>query len=311
MKLSGFDAPGEWLKGNLHCHSTVSDGHREPRDVAAAYARAEYDFLAITDHYEERWGWELLEPDQLDSELILLRAAELSSSHWADPEIFRSDPDVYWVVAVGLEHAPSPPAGPVEHHGLIAAAHAQGAFIGLVHPGLSRLRDTQVLAMDHIDAVEIHDQGQILWDNRADGWQACEALLRAGRRVTGFAADDNHFDAPWEGFNAWVQVRASRDPRAIVTALKAGDYYSTQGPLICGIEHDAGTLTLEVEPARVVIAEGSDWRRTQRRVGEQLTSATFDLEPFAGGYVRFTIIDSLGHRAWTNPLWLDQASSDG
>ena len=40
-----------WLKGNLHSHTTCSDGRLSPQQRADAYAAAGYDFLAITDHY--------------------------------------------------------------------------------------------------------------------------------------------------------------------------------------------------------------------------------------------------------------------
>ncbi len=37
-------------KGNLHTHTTCSDGVRSPEEAIAAYREAGYDFLAITDH---------------------------------------------------------------------------------------------------------------------------------------------------------------------------------------------------------------------------------------------------------------------
>ncbi len=38
------------LKGQLHTHTTYSDGTMTPQEVADAYARLGYDFIAITDH---------------------------------------------------------------------------------------------------------------------------------------------------------------------------------------------------------------------------------------------------------------------
>ena len=39
-----------WLRGNLHAHTTLSDGASPPEEMIAAYERAGYDFLAISDH---------------------------------------------------------------------------------------------------------------------------------------------------------------------------------------------------------------------------------------------------------------------
>ncbi|MBU6151765.1 MAG: hypothetical protein KGR25_09965, partial [Chloroflexi bacterium] len=45
-----FAGPGAWFRGNLHCHTTESDGNVSPSDAAAGFANLGYDFLAITDH---------------------------------------------------------------------------------------------------------------------------------------------------------------------------------------------------------------------------------------------------------------------
>ena len=42
-----------WLRGNLHAHTTFSDGVKDPAQLIAAYETLGYDFLAITDH--ENW----------------------------------------------------------------------------------------------------------------------------------------------------------------------------------------------------------------------------------------------------------------
>ncbi|MEL6736645.1 MAG: phosphotransferase, partial [Pseudomonadota bacterium] len=37
MQLSAFSAPGRFWRGNLHTHSTVSDGVLEPEEVCRRY----------------------------------------------------------------------------------------------------------------------------------------------------------------------------------------------------------------------------------------------------------------------------------
>ena len=54
MALNGLDcfrSEGEWLKGNLHSHTTNSDGEAAPQELVNWYRDNGYDFLAITDHY--------------------------------------------------------------------------------------------------------------------------------------------------------------------------------------------------------------------------------------------------------------------
>ena len=46
-----IDGNGErWYKGNLHTHTTDSDGLKSPDDVKRLYKSLGYDFLALTDH---------------------------------------------------------------------------------------------------------------------------------------------------------------------------------------------------------------------------------------------------------------------
>ena len=69
------------LRGNLHAHTTFSDGVRSPAALVAEYESRGYDFLAITDHeYHENW----VEPGyrnalaRLEPELLLFRGIELN-----------------------------------------------------------------------------------------------------------------------------------------------------------------------------------------------------------------------------------------
>ena len=46
-----------WLKGNLHTHTTLSDGDLPPEEVCRSYADQGYHFISITDH-ERYFGQE-------------------------------------------------------------------------------------------------------------------------------------------------------------------------------------------------------------------------------------------------------------
>src|SRR5688500_2563599 len=45
-----FTLPGTWYRGNLHCHTTSSDGAMPPDRLVAHYSYAGWDFISITDH---------------------------------------------------------------------------------------------------------------------------------------------------------------------------------------------------------------------------------------------------------------------
>ena len=68
-----------WLRGNLHAHTTWSDGVKDANQLIAAYEALGYDFLAITDHenwIEEEDYWQAL--PRLTSNLLLFHGIELN-----------------------------------------------------------------------------------------------------------------------------------------------------------------------------------------------------------------------------------------
>lgn len=299
--------PGRSFRGNLHCHSDRSDGALTPAEVARTYREAGYDFIVITDHFEERFGWPVTDTRALRTdEFTTIVGAELSSADW-------SDPSVYWVGAVGLppDFAPPPPD---DHAEAIARASACGAFVYLLHPGLNSLPPEVAAGLpgfDAVQAVEVYThQSWIYRPDTAIAAPFLDALLEDGRRLGAVAADDAHFRDGPDAFGAWVEVFAQkREPDALLDALKAGTYYSTQGPAITGLTLDGDELRVTCSPcARILLTgPGRLWRRWRWRIGPPgaplLTEAAFAISDFRGGFCRVTVVDADGRRAWSNPIW--------
>ena len=57
MHLNAFHAPGRFFKGNLHTHSTYSDGGLSPGEVCRRYREQGYDFLCVSDHFRAVYGF--------------------------------------------------------------------------------------------------------------------------------------------------------------------------------------------------------------------------------------------------------------
>jgi hypothetical protein len=297
--------PGRFYRGNLHCHSDRSDGALAPAELVRVYREAGYDFIAITDHFEERYGWPVTDTRALRSDdFTTLVAAELSSGDW-------SDPGAYWVAAIGLppDFAPPPPD---DHAQAIVRAAAAGAFVCLLHPGLNDLRPEVVdrlPAFEAIHAVEVYThQSWIYRPDTAIAVPFLDALLADGRRLGLVAGDDAHFRDGPDAFGAWVEVFArDRDPNALLEALEAGTYYATQGPTIDGLTLDDDELRVACSPSARVLLTGPSglWRRWRWRLGAPLIAeAVFSISDFRGSFCRVTIVDADGRRAWSNPIWV-------
>lgn len=297
---------GRFFRGNLHCHSDRSDGHASPEAVAA-YRDAGYDFVVLSDHFEARYGWRVTDTHNLrDERFATILGAELSSAPWDDRRC-------YWVVAAGLppDFAP-PPAG--NHAEAIARAGVCGAFVTLLHPGLNNLPLAAADALPALDAVhagEIHNHNMATGAgaDRANGAYLLDGLLEWGRRLLVTAGDDAHFGRPGDRFGGWVEVFCERlEPAALLDALRAGRYFSTQGPSLRQLRLEGDRLRVETgDAAAIGLTGGGDrWQSGTERTGEagaSLTEAEFDLSPFRGSYCRVVAIDRGGKRAWSNPIW--------
>ena len=84
-----------WYRGNLHTHTTRSDGRKSPEETKAAYRAAGYDFMALTDHW--KYG-ENIENDP--SGLLILSGTEYN---FGGEDTLGG---VYHIVGVGMKSDP-------------------------------------------------------------------------------------------------------------------------------------------------------------------------------------------------------------
>src|SRR5262245_54655083 len=128
-----FSSTGRFYKGNLHAHSTRSDGKLSPEEVVAAYRDRGYDFLVLTDHFLRQFDYPITDTRPFrDVTFTTLLGAELHAPRIAS--------GLDWhLVSAGLPFDFSPPA-PEETGPMLAARAAEaGAFIGLAHPARYQL----------------------------------------------------------------------------------------------------------------------------------------------------------------------------
>jgi hypothetical protein len=175
------------LRGNLHAHTTFSDGVLPPERLVAEYEALGYDFLAITDH-DDLIGeayWRAL--DRLAPRLLLFRGVELS---WAEFP---------------------------QHIGRVIGDRE--TLHVLNHPARYRLSVAETVerarriaqAGLELDAVEVTDTG--LYRPQYDVEEI--PLVRV-------ATDDAH--KPPHFGRAWIEVDAPRDRDGIIRAIRAGDF---------------------------------------------------------------------------------------
>ncbi len=299
MGTHAFASPGRFWRGNIHTHSTLSDGALAPEEVCRLYRESGYDFLCLSDHFLPAYGFPIADTRAFrTNSFTTILGAEIHAP-------MNSQNEIWHVLAAGLPQDFAPTGEGETAVQLATRAKAAGAFVGIAHPQWSSLTAEDGRAMaPHAHAVEIYNHGCAVETARPDGTYLLDLLLNEGHHLTGYAADDAHFRLN-DGFGGWMMVKAeANEPDALLSAMKAGDYYSSQGPLIHAFTIEGGEAHVECSPAVnvAVVGRGS---RAENVNGRRMTRASLPLERFAGDWFRLVVTDAAGCVAWSNPVRLD------
>lgn len=287
-----------WLKGNLHSHSTNSDGKVSPQERVDGYVNAGYDYLCVSDHHT------ITRINTIDcpENFTLIQGVEL---HPDNP----FGGQRHHFLALNMTEDMDAGSMPPQH--VIDAVHKQGGSVWLAHPHWSSvniLRDT--LPLTGLAGIEVFNttcrcmargESSVHWDD----W-----MELTGKIVPGMANDDAHAaeSAKRDTYHGWTMVRVKeRTAEAIVDALATGASYSSTGPEIRGIqlkrvdeEKRTVEATVTCSKAQRIFAVCSSYGVEYHEDGNAFETATFTLRPGAK-YVRFEIVDEMGNKAWSNP----------
>ncbi len=302
---TAFTAPGRFWRGNLHTHSTRSDGVLAPEEVCRRYRDEGYDFLALTDHFIGEYGYPIVDtlPMRTNTFTTIL-GAELHSGPMANGELWH-------ILAVGLPPEFTPPHSPDfgVHKGmetgpeLAARAVAAGAFVAIAHPQWSGLTLADARTVTAAHAVEIYNHGCAVGCDRPDGFAIADLLLSEGRQLSMIATDDAHFSEP-DHFGGWVMVKAdANEPEALLSALKRGDFYSSQGPELRDVRIEGDVVVIESSAVVSAIAMGAG-TGAKAVHGASMTRSEVPLSRLNNSpWLRVAVVDAGGRRAWSNPIW--------
>jgi hypothetical protein len=292
-----FASPGRFFKGNIHTHSNRSDGALSPEAVCEAYREAGYDFLSLTDHFLAKYGFPIVDTRRYrTNRFTTILGAEVHAPA-------TSLGDLWHLLAVGLPEDLAPTAADENAPALARRCLQAGAFLAIAHPAWYALTKADADTIEGAHAVEIYNHTSHVRTDRGDGSALLDQLHAAGRRIGLCAVDDAHFHSR-DFFGGFVMVKASgNEPEALLESLKAGAYYSSQGPVIEGVVYGDASVEVACSPASAVMVLGRG-SRAKQHLGDDVTRVSLPLDAVkAGGYARIVVMDREGRRAWTNPVW--------
>jgi len=314
-----FETDGVWLRAALHTHTTESDGQHDPRFLFEHYRDVGFDVVAITDH------WRVTSLPSTDR-VLTIPAAELTYDV--------SPGRVGEFLAYGIDELPDDPGGMRENWIVNEEerweqrtfpdfttanrwAAEQDAVTYAAHPYWSGL-DVEVLRRaEGYAGLEVYNGSSEMEDGRGDSSAWWDALLGDGRLVFGIAVDDQHSPLFELGL-AWTMICArERSEEAVLEALRSGATYASAGPTIFDARLDGDGVEVTCSPCRAVVLGMREERGASvvagdrgRRMGMILesdregliTRARVESQEPDPGYLRVSVVDAAGRKAWTNPL---------
>ena len=337
MKKYLLPKEGKFYKANLHTHTTVSDGELTPLEVKKIYKEKGYSVVAFTDH-------EIMvpHPELNDEDFLAITSTEISINEKRNSDFiftktyhlnfYSKDPNkstfssfdksVLWLKS-SYENIDEKQwetqydrVYSVECiNEMIKMANEEGCLVSLNHPIWSMQDYSDYGALKGLWGIEWHNTGCYNM-GYFDSIKPIDDLLRLGEKVYPLATDDSHKLS--DCFGGYTMIKAtSLEYDTIFEALKCGDFYSTEGPLIDELYIEDGIIHIKTSKVKRIIIT-ADKRYTYpitAKEDENLTEATLDITWYfehcdetinKHQYIRITLIDEEGLIAHTRAYFLNE-----
>ena len=291
-----FDKPGNWYKGNLHLHTTKSDGKTDPDTALRWHKDNDYDFVCFGDH------WHVTEPRDPEGKILVIPGCEIDT--WTDGTIGNTHIMCVGVDGIKGDFRPRNRAGVRE---LWDWATRISDYRWIAHPYWSTQSAESLKSYPGLKAIEVFNG---LFDTTlamGDGEYPWHMLLNEGVRIDALAVDDAHGGAESMG-KGWIMVKAMECTRpAIIAALHAGDFYATRGPGIASVEFTDKSLIVRTTPAKRIIVRtnqffGGVWT-ARGGEGDSIVVAEAKIDLNEMNHIRIVVEDHQGRKAWSNPFY--------
>ena len=306
----------KFYKGNIHTHTTKSDGDEDPIKVTEWYKAHGYDFLVLTDHNHRTildYGNETETPETL----LMIPGEEVTIS------IQNNDVAVpIHINGIGIERL----IEPVEVDGVVSTIQANidsikeaGGIASINHPNYKwAYTIDELIQVNGATSIEvfngIHDTNVYGSKTRPSAEQIWDGILSSGKLIYGVAADDSHhyhdftpkMANPGRG---WICVQAeSLSESSIMDSIKTGDFYASTGIDLDELVNFNNTINISIRtededplnlPEYITTITGYEGK-----ILHQTDSLNLNYQlPKNAHYARATVKSSEGFKAWTQPIF--------
>ena len=326
-----------WYRANMHCHTTISDGHFTPEEIKDVYKKMGYSIVAYSDH-------ELIRDhsDLSDESFLAITASEFSiddtkpsfdfprDDNWCARKVihlgvYAKDPhntfhpatddtlfDMWW-------RAQGRDIGKIDFDNYhreytiesinetIKRLNENGFLVSLNHPNWSLNDMDEYLNINGLWALEILNYAT----ERLTGAEYCpyiyDHMVRNGQYdLFCVMGDDNHNHGSSleESFGGSTFIGASElEYSQIMDALEKGNFYCASGknpPRIDALYVEDNKIKIDCTPATDIFVTGMGRNfRFAPTEGEEITHAEFPLDR-QDIMFRVTVRDKYGCNAHTH-----------
>lgn len=331
-KLIIIDPNKLQLKGNIHMHTTRSDGDLSPAEAANRYYEAGYDFIMISDHDIYWNSTELDKPDFLvlggtesaiKMNLDYCWIIEYHNAENPNPRVKHkymhyccikdeSIPDVGQYFGHDERVPRQLDRGIDSWNQRVNLMREKGNLVIANHPHWSRLDPELLLASQNITAFEVWNSGDVMHcGGRSDEdiWDYC---LTRGKKLLAVAADDIHA-CTTDFARGFTVVQCDEFTKAgICNGFKQGAFYASCAPMIHEMVIEEGILRMRFTPARHVQIVGHDQDGFDfcNEDGSLIEEIEWKIDT-TKRFFRPVIIDEQGRRAWCQPIFVEELIDAG
>ena len=233
-------------KGNLHTHTTNSDGRMNPHTVVDKYHELGYDILAITDHNEVTYPWTGF--SDIEPSSTSINRMESVPEQMPEDLVFEDrDPDALGMIDIQANELS-------RHHHMgsffndnnetttevesLEATAAKNGITMLYHPGRYQGRDPQQYNLqwyldlyesyDHLIGMEVYNQGDRYPRDRML-WDSVLTVTMPERPVWGYSNDDMH-SLPQLGRNWTVFILPELTHESVRHGMENGTSFFVYAP---------------------------------------------------------------------------------
>lgn len=313
-------AARKWYSADLHEHSDIGDGASPAIELHKAQMAAGLNLLAISDH------------DSVANNAAVDKLAKKSGKPFVS-SLEVSPGWGHWGI-LGMDYTQTPISPNLTPAEIIQAGHKMGALVVVNHPftdyGFIANRDSvrggKDKGSDDFDLLEIQSTINLTDAKNIDKRALDTAMSYWDKGAPKYliSGSDQHdvTSGLYPGIiRTYAYVDGTLDTKKYLQALKAGKSYVTMGPIITpAADSMFGTTRKTVAGKPVVLAAElqsvhglksievvSEGKVVEKKEFPDLKGQVkFDVtvKPSKDTWYNFVVIDSKGHYAVTNPIWV-------